>query len=119
MNAPLVRRSISLLPALALLLAPLAHAAAVEEPSTPLLAESPVAASDSGGAMSGKDIYEKVLDNRFDAYVEEIRMHSGDRGGNVQDTEMEVKYLRECCFLMVLLLYIYLLIYAEFSPTIF
>ncbi len=93
MNAPLVHRSISLLPALALLLAPLAHAAAVEEPSTPLLAESPAAVSDSGGAMSGKDIYEKVLDNRFDAYIEEIRMHSGDRGGNVQDTEMEVKYL--------------------------
>jgi len=93
MNAPLVHKSISLLPALALLLAPVAHAAAVEEPNTALLAKPPIAASDSGGAMSGKDIYEKVLDNRFDAYIEEIRMHSGDRGGNVQDTEMEVKYL--------------------------
>ena len=89
MNAPLVHKSLLLLATLALLLAGIAHAAAVEEPSTPL----PATNSDPDAAMSGKDIYERVLDNRFDAYIEEIKMHSGDRGGNVQDTEMEIKYL--------------------------
>ena len=43
-------------------------------------------------ALTGKEIYEKLLDNRFDSYLEEFTMHSGDRGGNVQDTQMEVKY---------------------------
>jgi hypothetical protein len=33
-----------------------------------------------------------VLDNRFDSYKEELVMRSGDRGGNVQATEMELKY---------------------------
>ncbi len=42
--------------------------------------------------LTGRQVYEKVLDNRYDAYLEEITMHSGDRGGNVQNTEMELKY---------------------------
>ncbi len=90
MNAPLVPTNLSLLCALALVLAPVAHAAAVEEPGAG--AEAPAAPSDPGDAFTGKQIYEKLLDNRFDAYIENLTMHSGDRGGNIQDTEMEVKY---------------------------
>ena len=60
-----------------------------------------LAAEDSGeaaspraavGELTGKQIYERVLDNRFDSYVQELTMRSGDRGGNVQDTEVELKY---------------------------
>jgi hypothetical protein len=54
--------------------------------------EAPAVAVDTADGLSGRDIYEKVLDNRFDSYLEEFTMHSGDRGGNVQDTKMEVKY---------------------------
>ena len=92
MNAPLVHTYVSLLSALALMLAPVAYAAAVEEPNVGAVAEAPAAPSDPGDALTGKQIYEKLLDNRFDAYIEDLTMHSGDRGGNVQDTEMEVKY---------------------------
>lgn len=59
-------------------------------------AEEPAAAAGSASpdaALTGKEIYEKVLDNRFDSYVQELVMNSGDRGGNIQDTELEVKYL--------------------------
>ena len=44
------------------------------------------------GALTGKQIYERVLDNRFDSYVQELTMRSGDRGGNIQDTEIQLKY---------------------------
>ncbi len=90
MNAPLAPTNLSLL--CALVLAPVAHAATVEEPGLGAVAEAPAAPPDPGDALSGKQIYEKLLDNRFDAYIESLTMHSGDRGGNVQDTEMEVKY---------------------------
>jgi len=93
MNAPSEHKHVLLFAALALALASSVHAAAVEEPSADSLPKTPVASADPGDGWSGKQIYEKVLDNRFDAYIEELTMHSGDRGGNVQDTEMQVKYL--------------------------
>lgn len=43
--------------------------------------------------LSGAQIYDRVLDNRFDAYEQEILMESGDRGGNIERVEMEVKYM--------------------------
>lgn len=55
--------------------------------------EAAEAGTASDADLTGKQIYEKVLDNRFDSYVQELVMNSGDRGGNIQDTEMEVKYL--------------------------
>jgi hypothetical protein len=80
--------------ALALALAGTGRVAA-ESPEEPAEVAAPAAASAAAPAdagLTGKEIYEKVLDNRFDSYVEEIRMQSGDRGGNVQETVMEVKY---------------------------
>jgi hypothetical protein len=53
-------------------------------------ASQPTAADSE--ALNGKQIYERVLDNRFDSYIQDLTMHSGDRGGNVQDTELELKY---------------------------
>ena len=67
--------------------------AAEEPPATPAGHRAPASASPREGAgPSGREIYEKVLDNRFDSYVESLTMRSGDRGGNVQATEMELKY---------------------------
>jgi hypothetical protein len=74
----------------ALLLAASANAASVEDASPKPSGEGVPA--DPGQALTGHEIYEKVLDNRFDSYVQQISMHSGDRGGNVQNTEMEIKY---------------------------
>jgi hypothetical protein len=54
--------------------------------------EAGSAAGVDAASQSGKQIYERVLDNRFDSYVQDMSMHSGDRGGNVQATEMELKY---------------------------
>ena len=93
MNAPFEIKRALLFAALALTLAPGAHAAAVEKSSADALPEAAAASANPGDGLNGKEIYEKVLDNRFDAYIEELTMHSGDRGGNVQDTEMQVKYL--------------------------
>jgi len=76
-----------------LVLASGGHAAAVDKPGAADLADASTTSANPGDGLSGKQIYEKVLDNRFDAYIEELTMHSGDRGGNVQDTEMQVKYL--------------------------
>jgi hypothetical protein len=98
MNAPRRRQSPLLfyrsILVLALAAIPLlGQAASVEETAAGAAAEpAPAAAADEGDALTGKEIYERVLDNRFDSYVEEISMHSGDRGGNVQNTAMEVKY---------------------------
>ena len=50
-------------------------------------------AGPEGNYLSGAQIYDRVLDNRFDAYEQEILMESGDRGGNIERVEMEVKYL--------------------------
>lgn len=44
-------------------------------------------------ALTGDEIYKKVLDNRFNSYEQELTMESGDRGGNRSDVEMEVKYM--------------------------
>jgi hypothetical protein len=66
---------------------------AAEPPNEAAASETPTAdALTATNGFTGREIYEKVLDNRFDSYLEEFTMHSGDRGGNVQDTKMEVKY---------------------------
>ena len=41
-------------------------------------------AGPEGNYLSGAQIYDRVLDNRFDAYEQEILMESGDRGGNIE-----------------------------------
>ena len=77
--------------ALGLLLAPAFEQALAAEGE--VAAEpTPVASGGFDPNLSGRQIYEKVLGNRYDSYLEELTMHSGDRGGNVQNTEMEIKY---------------------------
>jgi len=46
----------------------------------------------TGAEMTGDDIYHKILENRFTAYVQRISMTSGDRGGNELTTEIRLKY---------------------------
>jgi hypothetical protein len=40
--------------------------------------------------LTGRDIYQRVLDNRFQSYIQASTMVSGDRGGNVQETELRM-----------------------------
>ena len=92
-----LRAARGLVPGLLVGLALLTAASANAEETAP--AESPPSASEAepeatGAAeMAGREIYEKVLDNRFDAYTQDLVMSSGDRGGNIQDTKMAMKYL--------------------------
>jgi len=40
--------------------------------------------------LSGREIYDRVLANRFDAYEQQARLVSGDRAGNAQESRMTV-----------------------------
>lgn len=40
--------------------------------------------------LSGRDIYDRMLENRFDATAQKIRLVSGDRGGSEQESRMNV-----------------------------
>ena len=44
-------------------------------------------------ALTGRQIYERALENRFYTYRQEIEMASGNRAENIQRTELEMKYL--------------------------
>ena len=44
--------------------------------------------------LSGDAIYQRVLENRFDAFSQKLAMRSGDEGGNFQIVEMQMKYKR-------------------------
>ena len=43
--------------------------------------------------LTGEQIYERVLDNRFYSYFQHLVLESGDRAENVQKTELRLKYL--------------------------
>ncbi len=85
-----LRLSTASLLAVAVALSPVVAGAATVEDATDAAGAPSEGATDVG--LTGRQIYEKVLDNRFDSYLQELTMHSGDRGGNVQNTEMQVKY---------------------------
>jgi len=57
----------------------------VSEPSTPT--------SDPEAALTGDEIYKRVLENRFDKYDQTLRMRSGDRSGQAQETLLHVSYM--------------------------
>jgi len=40
--------------------------------------------------LSGRDIYQRVLENRFDSFVQESSLISGDRGGNEQESRFKM-----------------------------
>jgi hypothetical protein len=41
---------------------------------------------------SGRDIYQCVLDNRFDSYVQHSKLLSGDRGGAIQESQLRMTW---------------------------
>lgn len=41
---------------------------------------------------SGRDIYQCVLDNRFDSYVQQSTLLSGDRGGSTQESRLRMTW---------------------------
>ncbi len=90
-----LRRRRLLLPCLLVgVLAPWLLGASATDPAP---AEGPVA-QDVGpegfdpplAEMSGKDIYQRVLDNRFDSYTQVSSLLSGDRAGNDQETRLKM-----------------------------
>ncbi|MDX1650528.1 MAG: hypothetical protein R3263_11815, partial [Myxococcota bacterium] len=64
---------------LALPLAPALPAALGAEPPPSAAPAEDALPADRG--RTGRDIYQCVLDNRFDSYVQTSRLLSGDRGG--------------------------------------
>jgi hypothetical protein len=78
--------------ALGLLAATLCAAADATDPAAPAgpLVEAPGAgdALPPESLLSGRDIYERVLANRFDAYVQTAALVSGDRSGAEQESRL-------------------------------
>ena len=66
--------------ALALLAAGLAFPAAAQKPRP------------DEASLTGSDIYERVLENRSDAFQIELRMASGDRVGRTQEARLTLSY---------------------------
>lgn len=48
--------------------------------------------ADALAALDGRTIYSRVLDNRFQSYLQSIEMESGDRSKNIQNVAMDIKY---------------------------
>ena len=46
--------------------------------------------SDPLAALTGRDIYQRVLDNSFDSFIQESSLVSGDRGGNTQESRFKM-----------------------------
>ena len=81
--------------ALLLLLALLSHGASAEEaePAGEAASASISAAPPAASAqLSGREIYARVLENRFDSFVQRARLVSGDRAGRQQVSELDVWY---------------------------
>jgi len=64
-----------------------------------LAATAPSSANDLGSgkpggdplaALTGRDIYQRVLDNSFDSLIQESTLVSGDRGGNAQESRFKM-----------------------------
>jgi hypothetical protein len=77
---------------LGLALVAAAHAAAAREnpAAAPLRAAEDAVSPDAG--LTGRDIYQCVLDNRFESYVQTSLLISGDRGGSVQESRLRMTW---------------------------
>jgi Outer membrane lipoprotein-sorting protein len=73
---------------LALALAP-AGARAIDG-ETPAPSPPPATGASDLAALTGRKIYDRVLGNRFEAVRQKVRLVSGDRGGNEQESRMEI-----------------------------
>ena len=65
---------------------PLGATAADPEP----IASTPSGDAPAGDGLSGRQIYDRVLQNRFRSSRENVRLISGDRSGNAQESRMTV-----------------------------
>jgi outer membrane lipoprotein-sorting protein len=74
-----------------LLLAAGARAPAAKEAPAPKPAPQPAAAAaGDSAALTGRDIYDRVLRNRFDSFSQETQLISGDRGGREQESRLQL-----------------------------
>jgi len=48
------------------------------------------AAAAGDAALTGRAIYQRVLDNTYDSFIQTSRLYSGDRGGNEQWTRFKI-----------------------------
>ncbi len=77
------------IPAIALLA--LALAAPVQSSEEPTIAPAEDAAAPQD-SKTGRDIYQCVLDNRFESYVQDSSLLSGDRGGSTQLSKLRMTW---------------------------
>jgi hypothetical protein len=81
--------------ALLLPLAPAPPAPAEADPPAAVSSAPPVLLPDAlpeDAALGGREIYERVLRNRFDAYVQVSALVSGDRGGAEQESRLRMMW---------------------------
>jgi hypothetical protein len=60
--------------------------------ATPVQREPSQDALGPDGYRSGRDVYQCVLDNRFDSYVQQSTLVSGDRGGSSQESRLRMTW---------------------------
>ena len=63
----------------------LANAAAAADPATKRIAKA-------DAELSGRDVYQCVVDNRFRTYIVDAKLVSGDRGAAVQESRLEMTW---------------------------
>ena len=63
----------------------LANAAAAADPATKRVAKA-------DAELSGKDVYQCVVDNRFRTYIVDAKLVSGDRGAAVQESRLQMTW---------------------------
>ena len=66
-------------------------------PSLPSAAEAPAETPNEDAAapqseLSGREIYQCVLDNRFESYIQHSTLLSGDRGGSTQESKLRMTW---------------------------
>jgi hypothetical protein len=55
-------------------------------------AAAPAAPADDNAKLTGHDIYDRVLRNRFESFSQETQLISGDRGGRKQESRLELTW---------------------------
>ncbi len=61
---------------------------AADAPPTTVAPAAPVASDDA--KLTGRDIYDRVLRNRFDAFTQDSQLISGDHGGRAQESRLRM-----------------------------
>jgi hypothetical protein len=59
---------------------------------SPVLAAAREDAQTGDAALSGSDIYQRVIQNRFRSFNQDMTLASGDRGGNEQHTQLRMTW---------------------------